>query len=108
MRGAPGKNEGDRRPGADAGRRRGAQIFVHERDRRMQLDRIRPSHRMRAEILALEPGRGAAITETQHELAMPPHSPAVAANEAPDIDVTLVAGAQVGSQSWRVRVCLSE
>src|SRR3546814_16853666 len=36
MRGAPGKNEGDRRPGADAERRRGAQIFVHERDRRMQ------------------------------------------------------------------------
>src|SRR3546814_5018453 len=58
----------------------------------MQLDRIRPSHRMRAEILALEPGRGAAITEPQHELAMHPHSPAVAANEAHDIDVLLVAG----------------
>src|SRR3546814_16251730 len=58
----------------------------------MQLDRIRPSHRMRAEILALEPGRGAAITEPQHELAMHPHSPAVAAKEAHDIDVLLVAG----------------
>src|SRR3546814_21201023 len=58
----------------------------------MQLDRIRPSHRMRAEILALEPGRGAAITEPQHEPAMHPHSPAVAANETHEIDVLLVAG----------------
>src|SRR3546814_18946312 len=85
MRGAPGKNEGDRRPGAEAERRRGAQIFVHERDRRMQLDRIRPSHRTSAEILALEPGRGAAIPEPHNELAMHPQPHAVADTEAHDI-----------------------
>ena len=91
VRGMPAEREGHRRAAADGELRNGAIVGVLQLDVGVKLERVGAVDGAKSEIGSPHPGDRAPVAEAQHELHAHAHAAALAAHDAENVDMLLVA-----------------